>query len=166
CTAPAPGVLPRVGGLDIDAALVDHLGQLVTAIAPEVWARLLHPQTAQDRRNRRLLWEDVRGAKEMLSRASMAPVPIPGVEAALHVTREELERAMGVLVRSATNETASVVARCNLRPQQLTAVLLVGGSSRVPLVGRLLHAELGVAPTILEQPELPVAEGAIVDPAE
>jgi molecular chaperone HscA len=32
----------------------------------------------------------------------------------------------------------------------------------VPLVARLLHGELGIAPAVLEQPELPVAEGAII----
>jgi hypothetical protein len=40
-------------------------------------------------------------------------------------------------------------------------VLLAGGSTRVPLVATLLHRALGVAPTVREQPELVVAEGAL-----
>ncbi len=35
----------------------------------------------------------------------------------------------------------------------------------MPLVARLLHSELGIAPTVLEQPELPVAEGALAEVA-
>ena len=62
-------------------------------------------------------------------------------------------------------ETASVISDCGLRPDQLAGLFLVGGSSRVPLVARLLHAELGIAPTVLEQPELPVAEGALAEVA-
>jgi Hsp70 protein len=160
------GGLQDLGGLDIDAALVENLGEILTQTAPDVWARLQRPVTAQDRRDRRLFWEDVRGAKEMLSRGTVAPVPIPGVEAALHITREELERLVGPLLHQAATETAAVVKRCGIEPRQLTWVLLVGGSSRVPLIARMLHTELGVAPTVLEQPELPVAEGALVDTAE
>jgi hypothetical protein len=40
-------------------------------------------------------------------------------------------------------------------------VFLVGGSSRVPLAASLLHRALGIAPTVIEQPELVVAEGAL-----
>ena len=38
----------------------------------------------------------------------------------------------------------------------------MGGSSRIPLVASRLHARLGVAPTTPEQPELPVAHGALL----
>src|SRR5262249_29880803 len=123
--------------------------------------RLEQPRTGQDRRDRRLFWEDVRGAKERLSRSTVAPVPIPGSDTALHLTREELEHVIGPLIRRASAQTASVVRQCRVEPRQSVAILLVGGSSRIPLVARVLHTELRVAPTVLEQPELPVAEGAV-----
>ena len=41
-------------------------------------------------------------------------------------------------------------------------MFLVGGASRIPLVGTLLHRELGEAPVVIEQPELVVAEGSIL----
>jgi Ethanolamine utilization protein EutJ (predicted chaperonin) len=157
------GGLEDLGGLDLDAALIAHLGEVLGRTAPEVWARLQRPVSGQDRRDRRLFWEDVRGAKEMLSRNTQAPLPVPGVESPLHVTREELEQVIGPLLRLACAETAAVVRRCGIEPRQLAGVLLVGGSSRIPLVPRLLYRELGVAATVLEQPELPVAEGAVVD---
>src|SRR6185312_12119448 len=112
---------------------------------------------------RRQLWDDVRAAKEMLSRTSTAPVAVPGLDQALHLTRTELERLATPLLRRGVAETASVIANAGLAPEQLAGLFLVGGSSRVPLVARLLHAELGVAPTVLEQPELPVAEGALAE---
>lgn len=43
----------------------------------------------------------------------------------------------------------------------LAAILLVGGSSRIPLVASRLHGRFGVAPVVPEQPELPVALGAL-----
>ncbi|GAA1512717.1 hypothetical protein GCM10009827_028780 [Dactylosporangium maewongense] len=160
------GGLEDVGGLDLDATLVEHVGGLLRRSDPMAWQRLHQPHTAQDRRDRRLFWEDVRGAKEMLSRTAAAPVSVPGVEAALHLTRDELEALVEPMLRQTVAETARVVASCRLAPNQLAGIMLTGGSSRVPLVARMLHRSLGVVPTVLEQPELPVAEGAVVHPSE
>ncbi|HEU4423802.1 MAG TPA: Hsp70 family protein, partial [Pilimelia sp.] len=157
------GGVADLGGLDLDAALVDHLGGLLAVSAPHVWRQLSAPQSAAQARDRRQFWDGVRGAKEMLSRTSAAPVAVPGVEQALHVTREELEHLAAPLLRQGVYETARVITACQLAPHQLAGLFLVGGSSRVPLVARLLHTELGIAPTVLEQPELPVAEGALAE---
>ena len=157
------GGVGELGGLDLDAALVGHLGTLVAATSPQVWQRLTQPETTTQWRDRRQFWDDVRGTKEMLSRASAAPVAVPGVDQALHLTRDELERLITPLLRRGVAEAAGVISRAGLAPQQLAGLFLVGGSSRVPLVARLLHAELGIAPTVLEQPELPVAEGALAE---
>jgi hypothetical protein len=46
-------------------------------------------------------------------------------------------------------------------PTDLAGLFLVGGSSRIPAVAHLLHTTLGLPPTVLEQPELAVAEGAL-----
>ncbi|MEJ3743066.1 PQQ-binding-like beta-propeller repeat protein [Actinomycetes bacterium KLBMP 9797] len=155
------GGVAELGGLDLDAALVEHLGRLLAPAHPAAWRALEAPATAEQWRNRRQLWDEIRGAKEMLSRAAAAPVAVPGIEQAVHLTREELERAITPLLRRGVVEAGAVIGRCGLRPDQLAGLFLVGGSSRVPLVARLLHAELGIAPTVLEQPELPVAEGAL-----
>ncbi|WP_412540628.1 Hsp70 family protein [Longispora sp. K20-0274] len=157
------GGLEDVGGLDLDAALVAHLGTVLARVAPEAWRALADPRTPADRRARRLFWEDVRGAKEMLSRTTSAPVPVPGLDQAVHLTRAELEAVAAGPLGRAVARARAVITGCGLDPAQLAGLFLVGGSSRVPMVGRLLHAELGIAPTVLEQPELPVAEGALAE---
>ncbi|MDQ7910653.1 Hsp70 family protein [Phytohabitans sp. ZYX-F-186] len=157
------GGVAELGGLDLDAALVDHLGRVLAPTHPQAWQALAHPATAGQWRSRRQFWDDVRGAKEMLSRTSAAPVPVPGIDQAVHLTREELERLVTPLLRRGVYEAASVIGACGLTPSQLAGLFLVGGSSRVPLVARMLHADLGIAPTVLEQPELPVAEGALAE---
>ncbi|WP_432834076.1 Hsp70 family protein [Dactylosporangium sp. CA-092794] len=157
------GGIEDLGGLDVDAAVIEHLGAVIAATSPAAWAALQQPQTTTQRRDRRLFWDDVRGAKEMLSRATVAPITVPGRDQAIHLTREELERVTEPLIRRAVWETGKVVHSAGLRPDQLAGLFLVGGSSRLPLAARLLHAELGIAPTVLEQPELPVAEGAIAE---
>ncbi|WP_164842223.1 Hsp70 family protein [Actinoplanes solisilvae] len=161
----ASGGADDLGGLDVDAALAEHLGKSLAGSEPEAWRTLTEPVSLAQWRARRQFWEDVRGAKEMLSRSSFAPIAVPGVEHAVHLTREELEAAADPLVRRGVSEAAAVIEAAGLKPAELAGLFLVGGSSRIPLVARLLHAELGIAPTVLEQPELPVAEGATLPPA-
>ncbi|MDW5325804.1 Hsp70 family protein [Plantactinospora sp. KLBMP9567] len=157
----ATGGLDDLGGLDIDDALVAHLGQLVELRDPEQWRRLRHPETPAERRDRQAFWAEVRAAKEMLSRTASAPVQVPGRDDPLHLTRDELDRIAGPLVARAVDETRRTLDRAGIEARHLNSLLLVGGSSRLPLVASRLHARLGIAPTVPEQPELPVAYGAV-----
>jgi molecular chaperone HscA len=158
----ATGGLDDLGGLDVDSALVAHLGQLVAVGDAALWHRLGAPADSGQRRDRQAFWSEVRAAKEMLSRSSTAPVHVPGRPEPMHLTREELERVAGPLVARAVDETRRVLQRSGVQPGELGGLLLVGGASRMPLVASRLHARLGVAPSVPEQPELPVAYGAMV----
>ncbi|MEU0548331.1 Hsp70 family protein [Micromonospora sp. NPDC005979] len=159
----ADGGLPDLGGLDLDAALVQRVGELLGERHARRWARLVRPSDPAQRRDQVRLWDEVRGAKETLSRSTVAPVAVPGVAEAVRLTRDDVERVAAPLLRRAVERAREVIAAAGLRPDQLAGLFLVGGSSRIPLVARMLHAELGVAPTVLDQPELPVAEGALTD---
>jgi hypothetical protein len=158
----ADGGLPDLGGLDFDAALVAHIGETVKQREPGIWKRLENPSGASELRNRRELWEEVRGAKEMLSRSSVAPVTVPDMAQSLHLTRGELDQISRPLLARAIAETQRVLGLTGRRPDQLAGLFLVGGSSRMPMVSKMLHEGLGIAPTVLEQPELPVSEGAAI----
>ncbi|MEV6525838.1 Hsp70 family protein [Longispora sp. NPDC051575] len=168
---PGPTVLSAsglndVGGLDIDSLLVGHLQAALPRTA-EDWARLADPASASDRRLARQFLDDVRGAKEMLARTAQAFVYVPIIEAEAPIGREELDQLAGPLIDrtvAATRE-ALVSARAE-DPGRLAGVFLVGGSSRLPAVATLLHRAFGVAPTVLEQPELVVAEGSLVVPPD
>lgn len=159
----ADGGLPDLGGLDLDAALVRRVGELVGERHAAQWARLARPADPAQRRDQVRFWDEVRGAKETLSRSTVAPVVVPGVADTVQLTRADVERAATPLLRRAVERAREVIAAAGLSPDQLAGLFLVGGSSRIPLVARMLHAELGVAPTVLDQPELPVAEGALTD---
>ncbi|MDA1362853.1 Hsp70 family protein [Glycomyces luteolus] len=158
----AVGGLDDLGGLDVDMALAAHLGRIVAGRDPELWQRLSEPETTADLRDRLAFWGEVRAAKEMLSRTSTAPVALPGHNPmGLHLTRDELQSLADPFVSRAVDETRRTVERAGVAPAELAALLLVGGSSRMPLVATRLHARLGVAPAVPEQPELPVAFGAL-----
>src|SRR5438067_309854 len=148
-----------IGGLDIDAAIVTHLGRLY-GTTPE-WQRLTQPTTIEDRRNRRLLWDDVKAAKERLSRAQSADIPIPLIATDAHLTRGELEELARPVLEQTVRVTEGALRWAKLAEGRLAGVFLVGGASRTPLVATLLHRALGEPPLAIEQPELVVAEGSL-----
>ena len=148
-----------IGGLDIDAAIVTYLGRQFGS-TPE-WQRLSAPTTVEDRRNRRLLWDDVRAAKERLSRSQSADIPIAQLGTDAHLTREELETLARPVLEQTVRVTEGALRWAKLAEGRLAGVFLVGGASRTPLVATLLHRALGEPPLAIEQPELVVAEGSL-----
>lgn len=152
---------PGFGGADIDQTLLEHIGSLVSKADPEAWDQLVQGRELADRRRRRVLRQDVRGAKETLSRHAYTDVPMPPPFADAHITREDLEQLIRTPLGRAAELTKVTVEAAGLRPQQLTAIFLVGGSSRIPLVSRLVYERTGVVPTTLDQPETVVARGAL-----
>ena len=159
---------PAFGGADIDQALLEHVGALVAGADQDAWRQLVEGREMVDRRRRRVLRQDVRGAKETLSRHAYTDVPMPPPFADAHVTREDLERLITAPLGRAVELTVAAIGDAGLRPKQLTAIFLVGGSSRIPMISRLVHERTGVVPTSLDQPETVVARGALravlVDP--
>lgn len=157
----AVGGLAETGGADIDAAVVAGLGESLGGRDATTWRRLTVPASPADRRAAWQLWEDVRTAKEMLSRAPRTSVYVPLFEQDLPLGREELERLATPLVARTVAAARAAVDAAGVPAGAVAAVFLVGGASRLPLAATLLHREFGVAPTVVEQPELVVAEGAL-----
>ncbi|PRW63120.1 type VII secretion-associated protein [Actinopolyspora mortivallis] len=152
---------PDFGGADIDQALLEHIGSLVERSDPDSWRQLVEGRELADRRRRRVLRQDVRGAKETLSRHSYTDVPLPAPFSDVHVTRSDLESLVGQRLGRATDLVGEVLRDGGVSPEEVSGIFLVGGSSRVPLVARLVHERTGVVPATLDQPETVVARGAL-----
>ncbi|GAA3288667.1 Hsp70 family protein [Dactylosporangium vinaceum] len=152
--------LADAGGLDVDAAIVAYLGAVYSTTHPEAVRRLEHPESTGDRRARRNLWEDVRTAKEILSRSASTYVHLPILDQDAPLGREQVERLAAPVVARTVALTRSVIA-ASVPAGRLTGLFLVGGSSRIPLVATALHRVTGTAPTVMEQPELAVAQGSV-----
>jgi hypothetical protein len=157
----AVGGLDDFGGVDLDAPLIGQLAGVVAASAPDEWRRLTAPTTLDERRHFRTLWDDARSAKETLSRQPACGLYLPLVDRDLHVTREAFERTAAPALSRTVDATLALLATAGVQVNEVSDVLLVGGSTRMPLVGTLLHRRLGIPPTLCDQPELVVAEGAL-----
>ncbi|GAA3207091.1 Hsp70 family protein [Dactylosporangium siamense] len=140
--------LNDVGGLDVDATVVAFL----QATYGTLWT---------DATTRRQLWEDVRSAKEMLSRASGTVVMVPALGKEVPLGREQLEGLARPVLRQTISMTRALLTEAAVPPSAIAGLFLVGGSSRIPLVATMLHESIGIAPVVAEQPELVVAEGAL-----
>ncbi|OLR95187.1 Hsp70 family protein [Actinokineospora bangkokensis] len=152
--------LPDLGGLDVDQTLLEHVGRQVSHRDPRGWQHLLRPESTADRRARRALQEDVRAAKEALSRHPQTEVPMPEPFDDVLVTRGELEALVRPNLLRSADLLAATIRATGTTPDRLGGVYLVGGSSRIPLVATLIAEQLRIVPTSLDQPETAVALGA------
>ncbi|MQM27777.1 Hsp70 family protein [Glycomyces albidus] len=149
-----------LGGLDFDQALAEHLAATVNA-DDDRWQRLTNPTEPADLRHRTAFMDEVRQAKERLSRSASTDLTIPLLDIDAHLTREEVETVCAPLVARTIRVTQGVIRESGLAKEQITGLFLVGAASRMPLVATLLHRELGIAPAAIEQPELAVSEGGL-----
>jgi len=159
-TVLAENGLPDLGGLDVDQAILEHIGRTASTREPALWQRLLLPQSTTDRRAARSLREDIRAAKESLSEHPQTEVPLPDPFGDALLTRAELESLIRPGLLRSVEVLASTVRAAGMDPARLAGIYLVGGSSRIPLVATLISEQLRVLPVNLDQPETAVALGA------
>ncbi|MFC4037212.1 Hsp70 family protein [Dactylosporangium siamense] len=152
--------LDAAGGLDVDAALLAHLRDLVPD-SQGYWPRLTNPADALDRRVAQQVWDNVRTAKEMLSRLPSTLVHLPLFNVEVPLDRATLDRLAAPVLQRTVSTCVEVLAVAGQPMSSLAAVFLAGGSSRMPAVAAALEPALGVAPVVVDQPELAVAEGSL-----
>ncbi|GAA2565482.1 Hsp70 family protein [Pseudonocardia hydrocarbonoxydans] len=152
-----PAGIERLGGIDFDDAILDHVR---TALGP-AWQQL-DPADPATQAAVAGLRRECTAAKEALSADTevLVPVMLPGVHTQVRLGRAEFED----MIRPAVGETVEAlrraVASTGFAPGDLDAVLLVGGSSRIPLVSQLVSAELGRPVAVDADPKTVVAAGA------
>ena len=78
----------------------------------------------------------------------------------LEISRTEYEEMIKPLVESTLHSVSKALADANLQASALSAILLVGGATRTPLVSQLLQERTGLEPRQDVHPDLCVALGA------
>lgn len=78
------------------------------------------------------------------------------------LTREKFEELIGDLVANTVDPMMNAIKDAGLTPEKIDTVLLVGGSTRVPLVQKTVQEKLGKKPQRDISPEEVVAMGAAV----
>ncbi len=101
-------------------------------------------------------------AKEALSSDTDVAIPVllPNLTTDVRLTRAELEAMVRPSVHGAIAALKRALESAKIAPEQLHSVLLVGGSSRMPIVSQLVGAELGRPVAVDAHPKHAVALGA------
>ncbi len=148
-----------VGGLDVDDAVVRR----VAACLEPAWTAL-DRSDPQVRAGLAMLRASAVQAKESLSssRSAIIPVVLPDLVAEVSITRDQLEQDVEPLVQATIEVFRGAVADAGLTIAELDAVLLVGGASRMPIVQRMMAADIGIPITIDEHPKYAVCLGAAI----
>jgi molecular chaperone DnaK len=76
------------------------------------------------------------------------------------LTRDDFEAQVGIDVRDAMAKVDSVIDEARLAPRDVDLVLLIGGSSRIPLVRREMQERFGSRVTYVKNADTIIAEGA------
>jgi molecular chaperone DnaK len=142
-----PEAITDLGGLDIDELVWQHVR---TSLPDDV------QPVARVRRACTL-------AKESLSSEPEVVVRIRRGEfrGAVRMERETFEGLIAPHVDRTVDALRRTIASAGLEPGDLAALLLVGGSARIPLVARAVTEQLGCVPTVHTDPDL-VARGAVL----
>ena len=152
-----PDSVERFGGADLDEVVLAHVRE---ALGP-AWEEL-DPTDPEVLAAVADLRRAATAAKEALSHDTevLIPVVLPGVRTQVRLGRAEFEE----MIRPALVETAESVRRAldgaGMSAADLAALVLVGGSSRIPLVPQLLSEEFGRDVTVAPDPVGVVAMGA------
>ncbi len=154
------GVDP-LGGEVFDQRLLALVSQALTARGrADLWTRFDERDAAG---RRRTLHDEVRRAKHTLSEEQTADVAVGiGDETAMvTLTRDEFEAAITPDIAPSLSAAQAALRAAGTTSDQLGALYLVGGSSFIPLVSRLLATELGLTPATFDDPKTITALGAL-----
>jgi molecular chaperone DnaK len=158
----SPEGIERLGGVDFDAAVFHHVSRAIGGVIDDLDPDDPTAQAAVAR-----LRQECVDAKEALSSDSDVSIPVllPNLQTEVRLTRSEYEQ----MVRPALADTITAMNRAlrsaEVKPDDVTAVLLVGGSSRTPLVAELVSSVLGRPVAVDAHPKYGVALGAAITAA-
>ncbi len=150
----------HLGGDDVDEMLYEHLLALFykehpagAALAPVSINRM------------QLACEQLKIDLSSMASATLAETGLmledgKTVDFSHEVSRADFEMLCGELLRKTLGSVRHVMAQAGVQSHEIDDVVLVGGSTRIPMVVDILETELGIRPRYDVHPDLAVAYGA------
>jgi YVTN family beta-propeller protein len=153
----SPDGIERLGGTDFDEAILAFVNHASGGALNEL--DLSDPKTVAALSRLR---QDCILAKEALSLDTEVTIPVflPTRHLDVQLTRAQFEDMIRAPVESTIGTLSRALRTAEVPPDRLKAVLLVGGSSRIPLISRMISEKIG-RPTVVDtHPKHAVALGA------
>lgn len=151
-----PVGIERLGGVDFDEAIRDFVLEAVDLDDIEASEEAVSAAYA--------LQESCVAAKRVLSADTVAQVRVafPGVTQTVRINRAEFEKRIRPRLSETLDAFETAVQSAGVSVDDLDRILLVGGSSRIPLVAALLAQRFGRPLAVDTDPKNTVALGAAV----
>ncbi len=115
------------------------------------------------------LHEAARLAKELLSTEEQSTIRLPFLEEGNNLevvlTRAEIEEVCAPIIRRTRLHCLRAMEDAGIHASDLDQIILVGGSTRMPLVQQLVNEIFGKEPNLSQHPDESVALGAILQGA-
>lgn len=148
-----------LGGLDWSARLVDHVA--------EQFQRKFGEDPKTDPESLRVFTQECEDAKRDLSEKAQVPISVyhKGKTLTVALTRGDFERMTADLLQRTKDTTELVMQQAGINPSQLDDVILVGGSTYMPVVVQMLREICKREPSRTVIPEEAVAQGAAIHAA-
>ena len=136
----APEGTDVLGGADIDEAILSYVDDAVGGALARLDLDDARTAVALAR-----LRQDCVLAKETLSVDTEAVIPVflPGRHFEIRLNRTTFEQMLRAPIESTLDALSHAVRSAGLAPADVDAVLLVGGSTRIPMVARMVAREFG-----------------------
>ncbi|WP_232664295.1 Hsp70 family protein [Pseudonocardia sp. TRM90224] len=152
-----PEGLEHLGGIDFDEVVFQH----VVEGMPEAFENLDETDPAVLSAVAAIRRECT-DAKEALSSDTEVSIQVlmPGARGTVRLHRSEFEAMIRMQVEETVSSLRRAITSAGVAPEQLTAVLLVGGSSRIPLVGEMVSEQLNRPVAVDADPKNAIAKGA------
>ena len=148
----------KLGGDDFDQRIIDYI---VDDIKKEHDTDLSDNKMALQR-----IKEEAEKAKKTLSNVTSTEISLPFITADLNyettLTRAKFESLISDLVDSTLEPVRKALKDAKLSAKDIDKVILVGGSTRIPMVQELVKKELGKEPSKEVNPDEVVAMGAAI----
>jgi len=152
----ATGGNHRLGGADFDRVVVEMIAQRVQE---EVGVDILaEPWIFQEVREKA---EEIKKDLSTLE-SSTKPISTGGRPTSFTLTRAEFESAISDTVDDVSDMIEITLEESGLTDRDIDVVLMVGGSSRIPVFSDLLEKMFGKAPTFSRNLDEDVARGASI----
>jgi Tol biopolymer transport system component len=155
----SPEGVEHLGGIDFDEAVFRHV---LSALGDDVAALDdTDPATATALARLR---RDCVEAKEVLSFSvdTVGPVALPGITRSVRLTRGEFDDMLRPAIAETVSAMRRVLEASGVGATDVAAMVLVGGSSRIPLVSEMLSAAFGRPLALDNHPKHDIALGAAI----
>ena len=152
----------KLGGDDFDDRIVNYLA--------DTFKKEQGVDLSKDKMAMQRLKDAAEKAKKDLSGVTNSQISLPfisqGSDGPLHLeinlTRAKFEDLIGDLIESTLDPVRKALKDAKLTKKEIDKVLLVGGSTRIPMVQDLIKKELGQEPSKGVNPDEVVAMGAAI----